>query len=172
LRTGTTNQANLPNSAGGLFLLLRLTSVEAAAKHDLFLPKLNWGTIDKLKRWIISEAIAKVKTLIQFLLQSAVSLWLLWWGFWALLLPFNQYEDSSIFVPDCDTAGELFIALSIWIIWLTTALSLGIGVRIKFWHRAKMLWLVNTLAVSLSVSGALRYWNLVEYGGQLQRYCR
>jgi hypothetical protein len=113
-----------------------------------------------------------VKTLIQFLFQSAVLLWLLWWGLWALLLPLNQYEDSSIFVPDCDTAGELGITVSMCVIWLTTALSLGIGIRVQFWHRAKMWWVVNTVAVLLSIGSALRYWNLIEYSEQLQRYCR
>jgi hypothetical protein len=146
--------------------------VEAVAKRYLFVSRLSWGTIGKLEFWIISEAITKVKTLIQFLLQSAVLLWLLWWGLWALLLPFNEYEDSSIFVPDCDTDGELFIALSIWVLWLTTALSLGIGIRIKFWHRAKTLWIVNTIAVLLSIGSAVRYWNLIEYSEQLQQYCR
>jgi len=113
-----------------------------------------------------------VKTLIQFLLQSAVLLWLLWWGLWALLIPFNQYDDSSIFVLDCDTAGELFITLSIWVIWLTTALSLGIGIRIKFWLNAKTLWVVNTIAMLLSIGSAVRYWNLIEYSEQLQQYCK
>lgn len=113
-----------------------------------------------------------MKTLVQFLIQIPLLLWLLWWASWALLIVPNQYEGSSIFVPDCDTDGEALILLSMWIIWLTTALMMGFSICIRFWRRAKTLWGINTVAVLISMVSIVRYMNLVAYSEQLQQYCK
>lgn len=95
-------------------------------------------------------------------------LWLLWWWFVANT-PFNEYQGSIL---DCDTTGELVAALGMWIIWLTTALVLGVSIRLKFWHRAKALWGIHIVAALISVDCMLIYGELMKYREQLQQYCK
>lgn len=112
-----------------------------------------------------------VKFSIQLLILIVLLLWLLWWWF-AANTPFNEYEDSSIFIPDCDRDSELVAALGMWIIWLTTVSVLGVSIRLKFWHRAKALWGINIIAVLISVDSIMRYRELIQYSEQLQQHCR
>ncbi len=113
-----------------------------------------------------------MKSFIRWFIQGIALLWLLWWGIWALLLPFSRYESLSLSLPDCDSEGELVAGVSMWIIWLTTALILGVNIYIKIWRRVRMLELINILAVALSISSIVRHRELIQYSESVQPYCR
>ena len=110
--------------------------------------------------------------IIRWFIQGIVLLWLLWWGFLAFLLPFSRYESLSLSLPDCDSEGEFVAAISIWIIWLTTVLTLSVSIYIKFWRCVRMLWPVNLLAIFLSIASIIRYREVIQYSESLQQYCR
>lgn len=111
------------------------------------------------------------KCLIVWFFQGLILLWLLWWGIFADLLPFNQYEDSEFFAMNCRSDGGFVALLSIWIIWITTAIVLAISIRVKFWHRVKALYFINTVAISLSSVSFFRYLELLDYTKELKEYC-
>ena len=113
-----------------------------------------------------------MKFIVSCLLQGVFLLWLIWWGVLALLSPFNEYEGSSIPIPDCDTDGELGIWVSMWVIWLTTFIVIGVSISVKFWQHLKTLWFINIVAVVLSLSSIVRYQELIHYSEQLQQYCK
>lgn len=107
-----------------------------------------------------------------WLLQSVFLLWLIGWRVLSLLVRFNQYEGSTIPIPDCNTEGELGVRLSIWVIWLTTVWVIGVSIRVQFWQHVRTLWFVNAVAVILSLRSIVRYRALIQYSEQLQHYCK
>ncbi|MEH2110359.1 hypothetical protein [Nostoc sp.] len=110
-----------------------------------------------------------MKLIVYCLLRGVFLLWLIWWGVLALLLPFNQYEGSSIPIPDCDTDGELGILLSMRVIWLTTIIVVGASIRLRFWQHLRTLWFINIITIILSLSSIVRYQELIHYSEQLQQ---
>lgn len=110
------------------------------------------------------------KCLIVWLFQSIILLWLLWWIV-CVLFPFNEFEDSEFFAMNCRSNSGFVALLSMWIIWLTTAIVLAISIRIKFWHRVKALYFINTVALLFSLVSFARYLKLLDYTEQLNEYC-
>ncbi|MBN3924275.1 hypothetical protein [Nostoc sp. NMS4] len=113
-----------------------------------------------------------MKFIVYCVLQGVFLLWLIWWGVLALLLPFNEYEGSSIPIPDCDTDVELVAWLSMWVIWLTTIIVVGVSIHLRFWQHLRTLWFINIIAIILSLSSIVRYQELIHYSEQLQQYCQ
>jgi hypothetical protein len=123
-----------------------------------------------------------MKSLVQFLKQIPCVLWFMWWGVWAILLPFDQHGYSDIALPDCDTDGEAVAWLSMWVIWLTTVFSLGVSVYIRFGRNLgrnsnlgrnhKALYFINSLALLLSAASLIRYNALLEYSKELKQFCQ
>jgi hypothetical protein len=111
----------------------------------------------------------EVKSSALWLLQGVVLIWLLWWGFFAILIPFNESTDPAVL--SCDTDGEALAGFAMRVIWFTTAAMVTFSLYIRFWQQAKSLWFINTIALIFSLMTLLRYSELLEYSQRVQQYC-
>lgn len=103
------------------------------------------------------------------LVQSVISIWLLFLALWVWLIQFNKYGDLSII--DCDRDAESVLMTFLILLWLTTLLIWIVNLIFRYRYKDKSFCFLGILSAFLSIAFIPRFVKLMQYNAELAGKC-